>query len=348
MKKLMIAAAVAVVAGGAFADDGYNFTATLKTTQGKKGTDIITTINLGKDVWGDFWYMDADYVTITNKGNGYWFTTKTMTGASAPVPTVKKTQTKDGVVWNQKGTYLLYADGSTVTLDDYKEVVALLKGLGAKNNYDQRSAGQWCETIKVIDPANCYRVAGTKKIDLKFYENLGDVVDCCTDLGVAGAVAFAAPNATNWFENATIAAATDTGVSTIYDNGFGAIMYNTNQVSTALSAITTLYQRFGSQEDSKANRLEIYAAVPYALTTDGFLFAGWIAGQGTAFARDGMAANTISGNIVGVIEAPVCEYCCSPDTPSVAFDCLNETAPAELPYSAAYGTFRLRYVRNMR
>ena len=338
MKKLMILAAAAAMSGVTLADNGYQFTATLKTTKAKKGTDIITTIKLGKNAAGEFWYTDADYTTITNTASGYWSAKKPMVGASAPVPTVKKAKTKDGTTPDKAGAYLLYADGTTATAADYANVVALLKKLGKTGMYDQQSAGQWCEVVKVIDPAQCYRVAGTKKIDLKFKEN-DHVVDCCTDIGAA--LTFVAPAATNIADSVS-----DTAVSTVYLNNDGAIAYQTNQVA-ALSAISTLYQRFGSQENSKANRLEMYAAVPYALTTDGYLFAGWIAGQGTAFARDGMAANTISGNIVGVVEAPECEYCCSPSTASVAFDCLNETSPALLPYSAAYGTFRLRYVRNV-
>jgi hypothetical protein len=58
-----------------------------------------------------------------------------------------------------------------------------------------------------------------------------------------------------------------------------------------------------------------------------------------------MDANTISGNIVGILTAPVCENCCTAPTVSVAFDCVNVAAAANLPYSAAYGTFHMRWVR---
>ena len=126
MKKLMIVAAVAAMAGGAFAYDGYNFTATLKTTQGRKGTDVITTLNLGKS-GSTFWYQDAEYVAITNIASEAWYATKDIQGST--VPTVKKTQTKDGAAWNQKGAYLLKATADNA---DYTNVVAKLKNYKAE------------------------------------------------------------------------------------------------------------------------------------------------------------------------------------------------------------------------
>ena len=340
MKKLMIVAAVAAIAGGALAYEGYNFQATLKTTQGRNGSATITTLNLGQNLVGKFWYEDDLYAAII-ASNANWSATKMIAGASGPVPTVAKTKTKDGTTKDMTGAYLLVADST-----NYAFAVSALKTL--QNIYDQRSAGKWCETIKVIDPASCYRVAGTKKIDQDFYEDnpvfLGDYWDCCSQWinGTWTAVAMAYTN------GVAASAAPTTMPSIIFDNGAMAIAYSTNQVENPLSAATTLYQRFGAQTSDKANRLEIYAGIPYAYTTDGYLFAGWIAGQGTAFARDGMAANTISGNIVGVIEAPDCENCCTAPTPSWAFDCANDDVSAQLPYSAAYGTFRLRFVRNLR
>ena len=55
MKKLMIVAAIAAMAGGAIADTNtaYTFTATLKTTKGKSGK-VTTTYNLGADATGEF------------------------------------------------------------------------------------------------------------------------------------------------------------------------------------------------------------------------------------------------------------------------------------------------------
>ena len=154
-----------------------------------------------------------------------------------------------------------------------------------------------------------------------------DYADCCTEWNGAWQVRAQA------FTNGVDAGVVTPATSIIFDNGGGmAIAYSTNQVTAPLSAVNTLYQRFGAQTSDKATRLEIFAGIPYAYTDDGYLFAGWIAGQGTAFARDGMAANTLSGNIVGVIEAPECENCCAAPTVSWAFDCLNDAQSATLPY----------------
>jgi hypothetical protein len=333
MKKIMIVAAIAAIAGGAFAE-GYNFSATLKTTQGRKGTDAITTLNLGK-LGSTFWYEDALYADIT-QSNTAWQATKLIDGVS--VPTVAKTKTKDGTTVDMNGSYLLYADST-----NYAFAVSALKTLA--NTYNQRSAGRWCETIKVIDPASCYRVAGTKKINQDFVWEYDEYIDCCTEVtNVPWTVAAGA------FTNGVAGGETVVAPATsfVFDNGLMAIAYSTNQVVAPISAVSTLYQRFGAQASNRANRLEIYAGIPYAYTDDGYLFAGWIAGQGTALFADSMDASTISGNIVGVIEAPTCENCCTAPTPSWAFDCANGTTAAQLPYSAAYGTFRIRYVRNLR
>lgn len=334
MKKLMIAAVAAAVVGEVFAA-GYNFSATLKTTQGRKGTDAITQWNLGKR-GSTFWYQDSRYADIiaTNAAFG---ATKQIDGVW--VPTIAKTMTKDGTVPNQNGAYLLNVGNST----NYAFAVKMIKELGDPvTGYNQRSAGRWCETVKVVDPAACYRVAGTKKINQDFRATI-DYTDCCNDFATAWTVA--AQAFTNGVTRGQLVGPSTPATSILFDNGLMSLAYSTNQVATPLSAVTTVYQRFGAQASDRANRLEIYAGIPYAYTDDGYLFAGWIAGQGTALAANSMEANTISGNIVGVIQAPTCENCCTDPTPSWAFDCANRTTSAQLPYSAAYGTFRMRYVR---
>ena len=77
MKKLMIAAAVAAIAGVASATYVYDFNATLKTTKARNGK-VTTTINLGADATGTvFWYQDD---SVTN----FLDTTKTVGGATVP------------------------------------------------------------------------------------------------------------------------------------------------------------------------------------------------------------------------------------------------------------------------
>lgn len=61
MKKLMIAAALAAMIGGAFAE-GYDFTASVKTTKGKYGSQKTTyTVNLGVDDTGTYWWDGLGY-----------------------------------------------------------------------------------------------------------------------------------------------------------------------------------------------------------------------------------------------------------------------------------------------
>ena len=144
MKKLIIAAAVAVVAGGAFALDGYDFTATLKTTKGKSGKDTVT-INLGADASGQvFWYQEPTLASWF--ANPEYATTKTVGGFT--VPTLKK-------------------DKVASDADLQKKIKA------AAATYKFKSAGKWCETYKFTDE-NCYRVAGSAKIAVDLYTS-----NCC-------------------------------------------------------------------------------------------------------------------------------------------------------------------------
>jgi hypothetical protein len=335
MKKLMILAAVAAIAGGAFADVGYNFSATLKTTKGRLGKDVITTLNLGQNALLGFWYQDHRYAEITNILDGAWYDTKVIQGRT--IPTVAKATDSAGETYSKTGKYLWAANEADGTSSS--NYIAVVKLLGELHEiYHERSAGVYCETVKVVDPAKCYRVAGSKKINQDFYEDW-NYEDCCEET-------FAGPiqlGAGAYGPAVQVMAATPV----VFDNGEMAIAYQTTQTN-GLSLVNTLYQRFGSQADLPATSLEIYAAVPYAVTDDGYIFAGWFAGQGQVLQRGFMDARTISGNIVGIITAPTCENCCADPTLSVVFDCVNDTFPETLPYSAAYGTFRFRYVTNLR
>lgn len=140
MKKLMIAAAVAAFAGGAFAANYvYDFSATLKTTKGKSGKSPIT-VQLGVDATGtNFWYTDS---TITN------FLDDTKKIGGVYVPTISDAQMKTNLA-----------------------AQAAVKAI--VTNYNNKSAGQWCATWKWTD-TGCYRTAGSVKLS-----DVLEQADCC-------------------------------------------------------------------------------------------------------------------------------------------------------------------------
>ena len=251
---------------------------------------------------------------------------------------VKTTKAKDG---KSTATYYLGTDGSTMwyadaSLASYKDAngnftnttyfttkkvggqtVPALTSAAKKNyawlkativplaaTYNQKSGNKWCETIKVTDEG-CYRVAGSKKVTDLVY---GDI--CCEAL---------------------------TGYQTEkYDGDYD------------VDASSGLTQFFGGLTYDKATKAEIFAEVTgVGITT------AYIAGQGkvgkiidndngTLSTTNGISS--ISGNIVGVIEGPECEYCCTvpPTIDAVAFECGNTKADGTLD-TAAYGTWSLKY-----
>lgn len=146
MKKLIIVAAIAAVAGIAEAVPGapqmYQATFNLKTTVGKSG---MATINLGKNAAGVFYYQDnqlntwldntkapGEMIKNTDEAKKF-FTYKNVKGSSVPVPTA------DGI--------------ANAGLKDKLLILA--------NTYNLKSAGVYCYTFK---DEFCYRVAGTIKV----------------------------------------------------------------------------------------------------------------------------------------------------------------------------------------
>ena len=142
MKKLMIAAAVAAMAGGAFAAEYvYDFNATLKTTSSRMGK-VTLKVDLGTDSTGtNFWYNDSaitQYLDSVKKVGG------------VVVPTIS-----DAVV---------KAD---------PDVQSNLLNLAF--TYNRKSAGLWCASFQWPEE-NCYRVAGSAKLKEVFFQD-----DCCDD-----------------------------------------------------------------------------------------------------------------------------------------------------------------------
>ena len=328
MKKIMIAAAAVAMAGSVLAE-GYTFTATLKTTTARAGTAVTETFNLGRNAAGEFWYRNALVNGINGNDAGIPAAfLKTHTVQGQVVPALRKTATAGGTVeevTDRHPLFLLVADA-----DKYAQVVTVVRQLA--DEYNLRSAGVYCDSVRIVNAGLCYRIAGTKRIDVKFRE--GDVMDCCDE------------------EEGD--AATIRNDSVVYDNTFSTggvnptvIAYTLHQTGSARTGrpevSSTLYQVFGGQTRATARSAEIFARVASSVTTDGDIFAGWIAGQGQVFDAEDMAPRMLMGNIVGVLTAPVCPNCCTDPTPSVAFDCLNFVVPVPLPLTAAYGTFQMMY-----
>lgn len=194
--------------------------------------------------------------------------------------------------------------------------IDLIKALAL--DYSDKSAGQWCCVVKLPSDVNCYRVVGTRKIQETFY-----VGQCCTAKKPSTLLA--------------------------YDAKGGIAGFIAAQVGDTFNGV---FQLFGAQTYEKANKGEIYAQIRF-LTARAWNFEGYIAGQGS-FGRIidsdgtvGAGPTTINGNIVGKMAAPQCEYCCSAPEDSVAFDCANEETPMNLPWTAGFGSFRLKYNRSL-
>ena len=104
-------------------------------------------------------------------------------------------------------------------------------------------------------------------------------------------------------------------------------------------------QRFGGLTYAAAKKAEIFAEVTGTDVTTMYL-----AGQGSiGKVLDTSNPDTtvegvtsLSGNIVGVITAPECEFCCSANLPAVAFVCGTVAGDNALD-TAAYGTFSIKY-----
>ena len=150
MKKLMIAAAVAAMAGGAFAAEYvYDFNATLKTTKARSGK-VTTTVNLGADATGlNFWYNDP--LVVTN-ASIVFDAFKTVGGTT--VPTI--------------------SDAQMATNTAAQEAVIALTAI-----YGYKSAGKWCATWKFVWE-NCYRIPGSAKLSDVLWQS-----DCCDSASYA-------------------------------------------------------------------------------------------------------------------------------------------------------------------
>ena len=176
--------------------------------------------------------------------------------------------------------------------------------------YFVKSVNKWCETFKVVE-TGCYRVAGTKKFSTVV---AGDF--CCSELSAVDPL---------------------------------------GTVATIDLSSSGLSQRFGGLTYATAKKAEIFGDVDL---DDGVrTFSGVLAGQGsvgkvlvfnndddpdTFFETEDLGITSISGYLVGAVNAPDCENCCALDVEAIAFTCEDDTPNTDLT-TAGYGTFSLKY-----
>ncbi len=305
MKKLMIAAAAAAMIGGAYAAEYvYDVSASLKTTVGAQGKGATLKYNLGKSATDYFWYEDSIFTDSTNL-------TWDVDGNTTVFPGVLAKE-------NGKSQKMIFTDAFyKIDAKIQAEVLAYLGTTSSKDDYSAlyglKSAKKWCATVKVVIPGTCYRKAGSYK-----FSGYGVTDDCC--------------------ENAD---GTDFGLEIYVGNSKVGPVYKLGEMETVL------FNLFGSDVAEKATKIE-YAATYGDVSSygDEDIFA--VAGQGswgkigTDSYKDAVyGVSSISGNIVGALEAPTCENCCEDDTDAVAFFCDGGDATDEP--TAAYGTFTIKF-----
>ena len=332
MKKLMIAAAAAAMISGGFAADelGYDFTATVKTTQGK-GNTVKTTYNvsLGQDASG-WWYEDADARAFLLSNTGIdIFAGKSQkdneTRAKKAMGKLKDNDAKiafieavTGVTFpyslekitdrNKKTTYVLF-DG-TATLFDEMEYY--------KKKY------VWCYTFKVTDvTTDCYRAPTTVKLTGSLF-----MTNCCAEV---------------W---------------ELVVKNFGTTYLPDEQ----LDVTHPLLYRINGITLEKANKVEVTGVIgPEDIeaydgvkggVADTAVGTFAYAGQGDFDVKADQIKN-ISGDIVGVLADPDCEDCCLDDAYAMFFVCYDEDdAITDIWWggegdnafgTAAFGTFSIKY-----
>ena len=131
MKKLMIAVAAAAMIGGAYAEAFYDFTASVKTTKGKYGSQKTSyTVNVGLDDSGTYWW---DALGFDNEKE-----------AKAFVRALSN---------DEKAAYAVNVLGFDGVDTDYP------------NKEYFRGKWVWCYTFKFWNVnEDCYRVPGTAKL----------------------------------------------------------------------------------------------------------------------------------------------------------------------------------------
>lgn len=326
MKKLMLAAAAAAMIGGlqaapAASDVKYNFVAVLRTTGAATGfatptapQTIRLALNRNTTTFNpaDWWYNDPAIVPATS--------TLPQSRAAAVATAGANLYVDNAVVGGKTVRHLYLLNAADVKGADR----ILLNYLNGRYNRPQKINGAdiYCCTLSFagVNAGQCYRIASVDRIQDTLYLN-----SCCT--------------AGTFFKDDSATTAP------LYP---AVITYGGGADANLARLPAWFIQGFGGQTPAAAVNNEIFATVE-TTTVNGRWFNGYIAGQGTwiAVAPTVRYPQMISGNIVGVEEAPQCVTCCDGPEPAVAFTCAETStstgAGSVALNTAAFGTFYITY-----
>jgi len=319
MKKLMIAAAAAamIVSAEAVADRSaeYQFVANLQTTGYHVGQEVYTAgcVQMGMNAQRKFWYDDDSLKNVWSAGSYLAFEYK---GAKYTSKTIKCT-TKISA-GNKVVPYLEIVsttiNGQALPIITETEA-AYLNSL--KEKYPLPSYNVWCLELSwyTYDAGQCFRVNGSEAI----VETLYLAKDCCNE----NTQAFKGSN--------------------------GAFV----QWGPGKEVNRGLLNWYGAQDEANAMNLEFYGKFQgwtYS-KDDSRRVVGWLAGQGYRSAEINGFPALISGTIVGTMPAPYCPDCCTEVLDAaIAWDICGNGIPNDIegrnqPYTAAFGTFYVKFVK---
>jgi len=154
MNKLMIAAALAAMIGGAQADLVYDFTASVKTTAAKAGSATTKTVKVGQDISGNWWYNDGVFTPSAKSGYLDY-------GAYTQVV---KVNSATGVGTLQAGR--LDNAGKTALANDLEATYCFPEIYKGK--------AKWCATWSYKVDGTCIRAKASETIKATY-----DIADCC-------------------------------------------------------------------------------------------------------------------------------------------------------------------------
>ena len=281
MKKLMIAAAVAAMIGGAYADLAYDFSASVKTTKAKAGSSTTKTIQVGQDRSDNWWYEDAVFTTNAKDSNyrDYGTYEKVVKFDANGVGTLQASKL------DNDGKASLATD-----LIDYSDQIDPATGVTYGLPEIYKGKKKWCQKWNYKVAGTCVRAKGSEKITTSYTMTN----NCCTS-----AIAPTAPE--TWAEDDAYIG--DLTFLTFYR--FGASF---GSKCTNVEAVGYIGEGVGTTE---------YTTIPsFAIAGQGAWGTLKASDKTTA---EGL--KTLSGNIVGIWYEAQCEVCCGADASSLAYSC---------------------------
>jgi len=170
MKKLMIAAAVAAMIGGAQADMVYDFSATLKTTKAKAGSATTKTIQVGRErTAGQWWYEDTTVFTPSAK-TGFLdygaYEQVVKINSATGVGTLQANRLDNAGKVALATDLLAYSDVIDSTTGDTYGLPEVYKG-----------KIKWCAKWSYKIDGTCIRTKASETVKAKYTIN-----DCCADM----------------------------------------------------------------------------------------------------------------------------------------------------------------------